>query len=114
MHAHGGAPVTEGRTIHWARHYDGLVTVMTLGRIRALRRRTVALARIAPGEAVLDVGCGTGDLTLAAAELAGPDGSTQGIDAAPEMIAVARQKAAPAGVAIDFRVAAVEALPFPE
>ena len=45
---------------------------MTLGRIRALRR-TVALARIAPGEAVLDVGCGTGDLTIATAALTGPE-----------------------------------------
>lgn len=114
MGTHDGPPVTAGRTIHWARHYDGLLALLSLGRIRGLRARTVALARLAPGEAVLDVGCGTGDLTLRTATLVGPTGMVRGIDAAPEMVAVARRKATRAGAAIDFRVAAVEALPFPD
>ena len=108
------APVTTGRTIGWARQYDAVVAIMTLGRARAMRAATVALARIAPGEAVLDVGCGTGDLTMAARAWAGAAGRVQGIDAAPAMIAVARRKAARAGDMIDYRVAAVEALPFPD
>jgi len=37
-----------------------------------------------------------------------------GIDAVPAMIAVARRKANQAGRAIDYQVAAVEALPFPD
>ncbi len=45
---------------------------------------------------------------------AGAAGRVYGIDAAPAMIAVARRKAARAGRAIDYQVAAVEALPFPD
>ena len=105
---------TRGRTIRWARLYDALVALLSLGRARAIRATTAELAGIAPGEAVLDVGCGTGELTMRAAARAGPGGRVAGIDPAPEMIAVARRKAARAGRAIDYRVAAVEALPFPD
>lgn len=108
------APTTAGRTIRWAQFYDPLVGILTLGRARALRARTAALAAIAPGDAVLDVGCGTGDLTMTATTLAGAGGRACGIDAAPEMIAVARRKAHRARAATEFRVAAIEALPFPD
>ena len=104
--------ITTGKTIRGAGYYDRLVALLTLGRGRALRKRTIALARIAPGEDVLDVGCGTGKITTRAKARTGPNGSADGIDPAPEMIAVARQKAARAGLDIDYRVAAVEALPF--
>jgi ubiquinone/menaquinone biosynthesis C-methylase UbiE len=106
------AGITTGKTIHGPHFYDAFVALLTLGCARALRDRTVALACIAPGEAVLDVGCGTGEVTVRAKARSGATGSVVGIDPAPEMIAVARQKAAQAGVEIDYRVAAVEALPF--
>lgn len=109
-----GAPVTAGRTIGWARRYDVVVAIMTLGRARAIRAATVALAGIASGEVVLDVGCGTGDVTMVARARVGATGRVSGIDAAPAMIAVARRKAAQAGQAIDYQVAAVEALPYPD
>ncbi len=108
------APATAGHTINWARSYDILVTIMTLGRARAMRAATADLARITPGDAVLDVGCGTGDLTMVARARAGVAGTAHGIDASPAMIAAARRKAARAGCEIDYRVAAVEALPFPD
>ncbi len=91
-----------------------MVAILTLGRARAIRTKTAALAGIAPGESVLDVGCGTGDVTMAAAVHAGAGGQVAGIDAAPAMIAVARRKAVRAGHMIDYRVAAIEALPFPD
>jgi ubiquinone/menaquinone biosynthesis C-methylase UbiE len=105
---------TEGNMIRWAHNYDRFVMLLTLGRAPALRRRTVELAQIQRGDRVLDVGCGTGDLTLIAKGRAGVDGQVAGIDPAPEMIAVARQKAAKRGVAIDYREGAIEALPFPD
>jgi ubiquinone/menaquinone biosynthesis C-methylase UbiE len=108
------APVTTGRTIGWAEHYDAVVAIMTLGRARAIRTKTADVARIAPGEIVLDVGCGTGDLTMVTQARTSAAGRVYGIDAAPAMIAVARRKAAQAGRVIDYRVAAVEALPFPD
>jgi ubiquinone/menaquinone biosynthesis C-methylase UbiE len=104
--------ITTGKTIRGARSYDLHVALLTLGRGRALRDRTIDLARITPGERVLDIGCGTGEVTMRAKARTGPNGIVIGIDPAPEMIAVARQKAARAGLEVDYRVVAVEALPF--
>ncbi|MBA2597840.1 MAG: methyltransferase domain-containing protein [Chloroflexia bacterium] len=104
--------ITTGKTLHQARLYDPLAALFMLGRGRALRERTIALAHVAPGDRVLEVGCGTGEVALRARTRSGPTGSVAGIDASSEMIAVARQKAARANLDIDLRIAAVEALPF--
>lgn len=47
---------------------------------------------VRPGDAVLDVGCGTGVLTPHLRRLAGPSGTVTGVDLAEQMIAVARRK----------------------
>jgi demethylmenaquinone methyltransferase/2-methoxy-6-polyprenyl-1,4-benzoquinol methylase/phosphoethanolamine N-methyltransferase len=107
-------PATAGRTIRWAWLYDAVVRVISFGRDRALRRWTADLAAIQPGETVLDVGCGTGDLTLEAATRTGSAGAVSGIDAAAEMIAVARRKAAQKRAGVDFRVGLIEATGFPD
>ena len=51
-------------------------------------------AATAPGENVLDIGCGAGDSTLAAAQRAGPEGRATGLDISETLLAVARQRAA--------------------
>ncbi|HEX2779641.1 MAG TPA: methyltransferase domain-containing protein [Gemmatimonadaceae bacterium] len=109
------APVTKGRVLRshaWA--YDALVWFLTFGRERAFRERLLDLARLAPGESVLDIGCGTGTLAIAAKGRVGDAGIVRGIDASPEMIARARKKAAKAGVDVVFETAVAESLPFPE
>src|SRR5262245_19392880 len=105
-------PDTEGNMIRWARLYDLGTTVLSFGRAPALRRKTVELARIAPGERMLDVGCGPGRLAILAATVAGPAGEVCGIDPAPEMIALAHRNAARAGVEVHFEVGVIEALPY--
>ena len=104
---------TEGALIRWAPYYDFAVNLMTLGHARMLRRMTVDNALIQPGDNVLDVGCGTGEVALSA-KTRTKDGNVYGIDPAPEMIAVARSKAARKKLDIDFRVGVIEALPFPD
>ena len=104
---------TEGRLIRWAPYYDLAVDMTTLGQARRLRRMTLDEALIKPGDNVLDVGCGTGEVTLLAKTRA-KDGKVYGIDPAPEMIAVARNKAVRKGLEIDFRVGVIESLPFPD
>jgi ubiquinone/menaquinone biosynthesis C-methylase UbiE len=67
----------------------------------------MAEAAVATGSRVLDVGCGTGAATVAAAARAGPGGRVVGLDPNPEMLAVARRKP---GIAwVEGRA---EALPF--
>ncbi len=104
---------TEGHTIRWARLYD-LSTELFSGRVRSLHRELLELAAIAPGDRVLDVGCGPGRLTQAAALVAGPAGETAGIDPSLEMIELARKKATTARSPATFRVAAIEAIPWPD
>lgn len=118
MHTHSRTPEspapTEGRLIRWASLYDALATIITLGQVGRLRRMTVEQALLQPGESLLDVGCGTGGVTLPAKMRVGENGSAAGIDPSPEMIAIARRKAHRAGIDIDLRVGVVESLPFPE
>lgn len=94
-----------------ARMYD-LGCKMLFGLDMRLWRMALEIAEAKPGECVLDVGCGTGRLTLAAGALVGPDGRAQGVDAAPEMIEVARRKAARAQSNAHFQVGLIEDLPF--
>ena len=107
------APDTEGKMVHWARVYDLGTTLLSFGRLAALHRKIVELAGTRPGERVLDVGCGPGRLAIVAVTAAGRAGETCGIDPAPEMVALARRKAAQAGVTVRFEVGVIEALPYP-
>lgn len=106
------APDTTGHVVHWAARYDLLVTLLTLGRERRFRERLLQPARLAPGESVLDIGCGTGTLAIAAKRRVGASGAVDGIDASPEMIARARRKSARAGLDVVFAVAPAQSLPF--
>ncbi len=108
------APQTRGFVWNWARRYDLLMGVVTLGREQAFRQRIADLARLQPGESVLDVGCGTGTLALVARQRVGATGRVSGIDPSPQMIACARHKAARRGQAIDFQVGVIEQLSFPD
>ncbi|RPJ18647.1 MAG: methyltransferase domain-containing protein [Chloroflexi bacterium] len=103
---------TEGRLIRWASFYDALANIVTLGQVGRLRQMTIEQALLQPGETLLDVGCGTGGVTLPAKRRIGDKGSAAGIDPSPEMIAVARRKAQRAGLEIDLRVGVIESLPF--
>jgi ubiquinone/menaquinone biosynthesis C-methylase UbiE len=108
------APGTTGLVLHWAARYDLLVWLVTLGRERRLRERLLQPARLQPGESVLDVGCGTGTLAIAAKRCVGPTGSVYGVDASPAMIARASKKAKKAGADVTFENGLAESLPFPD
>jgi len=107
------APETAGRTIRWwAPAYDALSWAMSLGQEPAIRRETIRIAALQKGDKVLDVGCGTGTMAVAAWRKVRPDGTVTGIDASPEMAELARRKAKNKGARADFQVAPIEQLPF--
>jgi len=107
-------PQTTGTTIHWASHYDIVSGLLGLGSNGANSRMVIELAKVEPGARVLDVGCGTGSLTLTAQSYAGPSGKVYGIDAAPEMIEAAKKKASRSGSEVVFDVGLIEKLAFPD
>jgi ubiquinone/menaquinone biosynthesis C-methylase UbiE len=73
------------------------------------------LAGLRPGMRVLDVGCGPGDVSFVAAGLVGPTGTVLGVDAAPEMVELARARAAEQGFsAVHFIHAAIDAIALDE
>jgi SAM-dependent methyltransferase len=74
-------------------------------------RALVELAGVAPGQRVLDVGCGNGEPALTAARAVGASGCVLGIDVSEGMVARARERARRAGVGnVEFRVTDAESL----
>jgi ubiquinone/menaquinone biosynthesis C-methylase UbiE len=109
---HGRHGRSRHGAIRWARSYDVVVQVVTLGRARRLRSTTLDHAGVFAGARLLDVGCGTGTLTLEAKRRCGGEGRVHGLDVSPQMIARARAKAADAGLDVTLEVASADALPF--
>jgi SAM-dependent methyltransferase len=81
---------------------------LTAERLEPAAEVAVAAVDPRPGERVLDVACGTGNAALIAAR-AGAE--AVGIDAAPRLIEVARERALQAGIAASFEVADALAVP---
>lgn len=109
---------TKGLILDRGWYYDLQVwytdTFLFHGKVRELRRRTIRLANIQPGSQVLDVGCGTGTLALAAQQRVGSAGSVVGVDPGMQQIARARTKAARRNLPIDFQMGMIEQLAFPD
>lgn len=80
-------------------------------RDRPIKRRVLACAAIESGERVLDIGCGTGTLAVAAARAA-PGARVTGLDADAAILARARVKAAREGLEIGFDEGMSTALPY--
>lgn len=75
----------------------------------------VALASLAPGETVLDLGSGAGFDCFLASERVGPEGRVIGVDMTPEMLERARDNARRGGYRnVEFRLGEIEALPVPD
>lgn len=74
----------------YARHWHGPLA--------GVQGEVLALAAPAPGEAVLDVACGTGVVSVAAARAVGPAGRVLGVDLADAMVQASRQRAQGVGL----------------
>jgi arsenite methyltransferase len=73
-----------------------------------------AVAELSEGETVLDLGSGGGIDVILSAKRVGPSGTVYGLDMTDEMLALARQNAAQAGVAnVHFLKGIIEQIPLP-
>ncbi len=75
--------------VKWLTHIDRFE-----GMIAPIGDALLARAAIAPGERVIDLGCGGGVTSFAAARATGPDGAVLGLDISPDLIDEARRRAA--------------------
>jgi ubiquinone/menaquinone biosynthesis C-methylase UbiE len=103
----------KGHLVHRAVQYDWSIQCITLGRGQQLRKRMADLIPLHDGDAVLDVGCGTGDLAIELVKRVGESGKIVGIDGSDEMIARACQKVQHRHLPLEFRVEQAETLSFP-
>ncbi|HNH95799.1 MAG TPA: methyltransferase domain-containing protein, partial [Microthrixaceae bacterium] len=86
---------------HWAEYAEHYTRMLA-----PYGEAVLAAAAPQPGERVIDVGCGNGDLSLLAAVAVGPDGVVQGVDLSPAEVAVASRRSTEAGLsAARFAVA---------
>jgi ubiquinone/menaquinone biosynthesis C-methylase UbiE len=87
---------TRGRTLDYAASvYDCLSPLMTFGHEKQMGQIALELMDLKGHEKIIDIGCGTGSLTIEAGRKLSADmgGSIVGIDAAAKMITLARKKA---------------------
>ena len=82
--------------------------------IQASKRIMLKRIALAPGDAVLEVGCGPGTDVFDMAKLVGPTGRVVAVDASEVMIAEARKRAKELNLHVTFQVCDAQALPFPD
>jgi ubiquinone/menaquinone biosynthesis C-methylase UbiE len=92
------AMVLADRSERFMRSYDRWISLTTLG--QADRAREEVLGRIRPGQRLLEVGCGTGTLAVAAAQRGA---TVVAFDRSEAMLELAKEKAHEAGVTVDWR-----------
>jgi SAM-dependent methyltransferase len=89
---------------------DYLALVAT--RMAGFRRQGNELLKLATGAAVLDVGCGAGEMCVEFAETVGAQGRVVGVDPSAAMIDAAHSTARGAACAVELHTASVYDLPF--
>ena len=77
-----------------APRYDALNDLLSLGLHRLWKRQVVQRLRPTPGQRLVDLCCGTGDLALVLAERVRPGGLVLGLDAAAAPLELARARSA--------------------
>jgi demethylmenaquinone methyltransferase/2-methoxy-6-polyprenyl-1,4-benzoquinol methylase len=92
--------------------YDVMNDLMSAGLHRVWKRYTLTVANPQPGDQVLDIAGGTGDLALAFARKVGPTGRVVHTDINEAMLREGRNRLLDLGVALPTSVCDAEKLPF--
>ncbi len=101
-----------GEQIAFLGNYLDQMTALPL--LRQVAATSLELLRLAPGQRVLDVGCGNGVFLPLLAHAVGPDGTVEAVDHSPPFVAQATTRMADAGLSerVTVREADAYALPF--
>ena len=94
-----------------AKRYDVMNDVMSMGLHRAWKAYTVAVANLKPGDKVLDIAAGTGDLARAFARKVGPTGLVMHTDINEAMLRTGRDRLVDEGLVLPTLVCDAEQLP---
>jgi demethylmenaquinone methyltransferase/2-methoxy-6-polyprenyl-1,4-benzoquinol methylase len=99
-----------------AAKYDLMNDLMSAGVHRLWKRFTIELSGVRPGNKVLDIAGGTGDLTAKFSRIVGPTGKVVLADINESMLRVGRDKLIDHGIVgnVDYVQANAECLPFPD
>lgn len=97
-----------------ASNYDAMNDLMSAGLHRLWKRFAVDAALVHPGQRVLDVAGGTGDMTRLFSERVGPTGEVWLTDINGPMLAAGRDRLADVGLAVPVIRCDAERLPFPD
>jgi ubiquinone/menaquinone biosynthesis C-methylase UbiE len=76
--------------------------------------KSIEMLDVKPGQQILDVGCGLGDVTMTLAKIVGTNGRTVGLDFSERLIAEARKRAVAAKLTTEFVAADATTLNFPD
>lgn len=94
--------------------YDAFTVVFSFGMDRGWKRQLVRMLKLRGDERILDLACGTGDITFMLAERL-PNGSAVGSDILQDMIDIANRKLADRRTPnASFQQADIMSLPFPD
>lgn len=96
-----------------AGRYDVMNDLMSMGLHRIWKAYTVQAAALRPGDQVLDIAGGTGDLARAFAKIVGPTGTVVHTDINEAMLRVGRDRLLDEGVVLPTTICDAERLPFP-
>ena len=94
-----------------APRYDLINDLQSFGLHRLWKRRLLRLAAVKPGDHLLDLCCGTGDVAL---QFAKAGANVTALDFSEAMLAVARARSGAAGLPVDWLNGDALALPFPD
>ena len=95
-----------------ASRYDVMNDLMSMGLHRAWKAYTIAVANARPGDRVLDIAGGTGDLSLAFHKKVGATGTVVHTDINEAMLRQGRDRLIDSGVLLPTTLCDAEALPF--
>ena len=97
-----------------ASRYDVMNDLMSMGLHRAWKAYTVAVAQVKPGQRVLDIAGGTGDLARAFARQVGAEGQVVHTDINETMLRTGRDRLLDEGLVLPTVTCDAERLPFPD